>query len=162
MTRRIAALATALFILTGTVVCGAAAPDIVEFEKDPWGFRWSRAVLARDKALEDIAANIPLLILIRKDFGESALLEWAIPIAEKLPSQPVAVVQLMALVDNSIDQICPRMVIADTISFPEFTNWMERSVASLESFAMKDVDADTIRQACLRKIRNSLSTTKPW
>ncbi len=162
MKRLILTLATALFVLAGAAAHGATVLDIVGFEKDPWGFQWNRAILARDKALEDIAANIPLLILIRKDFGESALLEWAIPIAEKLPSQPVAVVQLMTLADNSIDQICPRMVIEDTISFPEFKSWMERSAASLESFAMKDANAETTRRTCLQKIRDSLSTTEPW
>jgi hypothetical protein len=154
---------TAVFIaLAGSVACAAATPDLAEFEKDPWGFPWSRAGLARDKAVEDIASNIPLLILIRKDFGESALLEWAIPIAEKLPSQPVAVVQLMALVDNSIDQICPRMVIEESISFFEFKSWMERSAASLESFTMNDAKAEITRRACLQKIENALSSTKPW
>jgi len=154
--------AVALSVLTGAVAYGATATDIAEFEKDPWGFRWSRANLARDKAVEDIAANIPLLVVLRKDFGESAHLEWAIPIAEKLPSQPVAVVQLMTLVDNSIDQICPRIVIEDTIPFSEYKNWMERSATSLESFTMNDEKAETTRRVCLQKIKDALSSTKPW
>lgn len=162
MKRLILALAAALLTFAGAVAHGSADSDIVKFEKDPWGFQWSRAALARDKALEDIAANIPALVLLRKDFGESAHLEWAIPVAEKLPSQPVAVIRLMTIADNSIDQICPRMVIEDTISFSEFQNWMERSVASLESFTMNDADAETTRRVCLQKIRHSLSTTKPW
>lgn len=162
MKRLIPTFVIALLVLSGAVAYGATALDIAEFEKDPWGFRWSRAGLARDKAVEDIASNIPVLILIRKDFGESAHLEWAIPIAEKLPSQPVAVVQLMTLADNSIDQMCPRQVIEDTLSFSEFKSWMERAAASLESFTMNDAKAEITRRACLQKIRDSLSTTKPW
>ena len=162
MKKVILAVTASLLIFSSVAAYAATAPDFAEFEKDPWGFQWSRASLALDKAVEDIAANIPLLVIIRKDFGESAHLEWAIPIAGKLPSQPVAVVQLMTLADTSIDHICPRAVIEGTLSFSEFKTWLERSAASLESFTMSDAKAETTRRACLQKIRNALSATKPW
>ena len=105
--------------------------DLADFENGHWGFQATRAELARDKALKDIAANIPLLLLIRKDFGES-FLDWVIPIAEKLPSQPVAVVQLATSIEDGytgigqryIDHICPMMVIEDAIPFSRYKNWM--------------------------------------
>ena len=143
--------------------------ELAFFETASFGFRRNRAELARDKALEDIAANIPLLLLIRKDFGES-FLDWVIPIAEKLPSQPVAVVQLATSIEDGytgigqryIDHICPMMVIEDAIPFSRYKNWMERSVAALESFAMKDTKAEKIRSVCLEKIKNELATAEQW
>ncbi|MDR1241417.1 MAG: hypothetical protein LBM00_01325 [Deltaproteobacteria bacterium] len=134
--------------------------------EDSGRYRWNRAELARDKALEDIAANIPLLLLLRKDFGES-FLDWVIPIAGKLPSQPVAVVQLMTNIEDwnngqYIDNMCPMTVIEDAIPFDQYKNWLERSVAALESFTMTDAGAENIRSRCLRQIKDELATAKPW
>ncbi|MCL1986211.1 MAG: hypothetical protein FWG59_07175 [Betaproteobacteria bacterium] len=140
--------------------------ELAVFEEDSWGLRNSRAELARDKALEDVAANIPFLLLIRKDFGES-FLEWVIPIAEKLPSQPVAVIQLMTNIANwndgqYIDKMCPMAVIEDSITFEQYKNWLERSVTALESFTMHKTEAEKTRRVCLGKIKSALATTKPW
>lgn len=142
--------------------------ELAYFEKKhSWGVRRSRAELAHDKALEDVAANIPFLLLIRDDFGVS-FLDWVIPIAEKLPSQPVAVIQLLTNIENQypeqryIEHICPRTVIEDAIPYSQYKNWMERSILALESFTMKDGKAEKVRKRCLRQIKAELSTAKPW
>ena len=181
------------FVFSGPALClGAEAPRSAEEEngrkihdglllfpteleldsfekKHSWGFRRSRAELALDKALEDIAAHIPLLLLMRKDFGES-FLDWAVPIAEKLPSQPVAVIQFVANLEDGyagtgqryIEHICPRAVIEDAIPFSEYKNWLERSSLVLEAFTMNDPKAERARSFCLEKIKEALATAKPW
>jgi hypothetical protein len=187
-----------LFIFSGAVCCGATedAQHTVQWTEESWkiemealqkirkglllfpteqelAFVASRmsldqAELALEKAVEDIAAHIPFLLFIRSKFDAIAHLAWAIPIAEKLPSQPVAVVQLMTIVNDIFDyfdvtdHMCPRMVIEDAIPFQQYKNLMERSVLALESFAMKDAKAEEVRERCLLKIKDTLATAKPW
>ena len=132
-------------------------------------FNWNKKALALDKAVEDIAAHIPFLLLLRKEFGEIFHLEWAIPIAEKLPSQPAAVIRLMAISNETFRHIdlteimCPWMVIEDTpIYFSQYKDWMERAVATLEAITMNDALEEKTRMACLQNIKDALTTTRPW
>ena len=139
--------------------------ELAVFEKDDHAFRSKRAELALDKALEDIAANIPFLLVLKKDFGESALFGWAVPIAEKLPSQPVAVIQFMTNIaddEQYIIHMCPMGVIEDSIPFDQYKIWLERSVAALEAFTMTDVKAEKMRNYCLQRIKHDLATGEPW
>jgi hypothetical protein len=142
--------------------------ELALLEKNYHAFRGRRAELAFAKALEDIAANIPLLLVLKKDFGESALFWWAAPIAEKLPSQPVAVIQLMVNIadwntaEQYINHMCPMWVVENGIDFVQYENWLERSIAALESFTMTDARAEQMRNRCLRQIRDALATANPW
>jgi hypothetical protein len=61
-----------------------------------------------------------------------------------------------------MDHICPMTVIEDAIPLSRYKNWLERSVAALESFNMTDAASEEVRSRCLRQIKDELATAKPW
>lgn len=159
-------IVAAQLIMSGTAVFAAEsvkpAHEKPPYKEDPWGFRWDMKVLALDKAVEDINANRRFIVAVRDEFGESRLLEWGIPVAARLPDQPVAVIKIMAELDIPVRDMCPRIVIEDAIPFYEYVRWMESAVASLESFTMLDPKEEAVRADCLGEIKESLAKKESW
>lgn len=146
-------LAFILFLYSSGIACANSEKSWQTFDKSS---------LALEKAIENIFGNLDLLASMRGDFGESALLAWATPIADKIPSQPAAVIRLMARTGYPVKNMCPRMYIEDQATFDEMVQWMEQAVAALDSFAMKDPKEEALREACLREIRKTLANRESW
>jgi uncharacterized membrane protein len=138
-----------------------------DYEKDFAELRRRGIDFARDKALEDIAAHVPMLLFLFKDSGESVS-SWMVGVAKKLPSQPVAVIQLLTNIHDAypesrhIDNMSAMHVFKDALSFQDYKNLMVRSVMVLESFDMKDEKSEKVRKQYIQKINDALATGKPW
>ena len=102
-------------------------------------------------AVKDISKNIQTLTKILLELEDAQKGRWYMLTADKLPSQPVAVIELMAATDVDPDCMCPRQ-------FPESESrsvidaWMNRAVAALNSFEMHDPRKENVRKKCLGNI----------
>jgi hypothetical protein len=103
------------------------------------------------KAVKDIAENSHALEELLLGIEDAQKVQWYMLTADKLPSQPVAVIDLMAAADVDPDCMCPRQ-------FPESESrsvidaWMRRSIAALNSFRMHDPRKENVRKECLGNI----------
>lgn len=104
-----------------------------------------------EMAVENISENIPVLkkILAELDDAETAL--WRIHTADKIPSQAVAVIELMAATNIDPDCMCPRRFFEGERRFV-IEAWMNKAVSALESFTMKEPRKERIRRECLERI----------
>lgn len=61
-------------------------------------------------AAQDISVNISLWVsLIKKTESVHLSESWPIVLGDKIPSQPVAVIEVLNLIeDNNIEEVCPR------------------------------------------------------
>ena len=94
--------------------------------------------------------------------------DWEILIADKIPTQPVAVIQLLAHMNNAmpdviyVQKMCPRDFIEDTASYDQMVDWMERAATALEVFTMIDPREEAMRRACLEEIQKALADKETW
>ena len=109
------------------------------------------------KAVEDIDKNMDFLLRMHQEVDASTGLGWEIFIADKLPSQTVAVIRLMTRGKVGVNRMCPRVVIEDMMSDSDYDQWMTRTISSLEAIRMADSKEETVRQECLALIRESLA-----
>ena len=102
-------------------------------------------------AVKDISENIRTLKNLLLELEDAQKGEWHMLTADKLPSQPVAVIELMAAANVDPDCMCPRQ-------FPESESrsvikaWMNRSIVALNSFRMHDLRKENVRKECLGNI----------
>lgn len=110
-----------------------------------------------ENAVGNIAGNSVFLaeLRLKTDAGSSEY--WEESVADQLPSQPVAVIQLMTRTGIPVERMCPREVIEDALSVEQYTIWKQQAVAALDSFIMKDLAEEAVRKACLREIQKSLT-----
>jgi len=104
-----------------------------------------------ENALADISENIgPLKTIFRKlDNDEKG--HWYMRTADKLTSQPEAVIRLMAAADIDPDCMCPRQF-SEGEQPPAIDAWMDRAIAALRSFSMNDPFMENVRARCLGNI----------
>lgn len=140
----------------------SAGPSLQSYKNDSLGFQRDKREIALDKAVENVHKNKLFIATLRSEFGESRLLEWGVPVADQLPAQPIAVIQLMAMLDIPVRDMCPRIVIEDAIPFEAYVQWMEEAVDSLGAFTMTNPNEELIRQQCLSAIQKSLGTKDSW
>jgi len=107
-----------------------------------------------EKAVENISENIPALkkILTELDDSEAAL--WRMHTADKIPSQAVAVIELMAATGIDPDGMCPRRFFAGERRFV-ITDWMNKAAFALDAFTMKKPRKEKIRKECLENIQRA-------
>ncbi len=135
---------------------------------DPDSCRGETLFLSIEKAAEDIARNMLFLIAVHAETDAATAEAWEIDIADKIPTQPVAVIQLMAHMHNELPDIiyaqkmCPRVFIEDTASYDQMIDWMERAAAALEAFTMIDPQEEAMRRACLEEIQKALADKETW
>lgn len=115
-----------------------------------------------DSAVSDVAGNTPKLIELRKKTDAASSEYWYVAIAHTIPEQPAAVIRLMTKADVPVDTMCPREVIEDELSFAEYVQWMEKAAAALDAFTLNEPGEEAVRKACLRAIRESLSSRDKW
>ncbi len=103
------------------------------------------------EAVKDIAKNSHALEALLLELEDAQKGQWYMLTADKLPSQPMAVIELMAAADVDPDCMCPRQ-------FPESESrsvidaWINRSIVALNSFRMHDPRKENIRKECLGNI----------
>jgi len=113
-------------------------------------------------ASRDISANIPLWVHLRNTLDGASALGWAIALGDKIPSQPIAVIEVLSLTHRGdIERVCPRPFMEDSEIY-EMEQWMERAISSLSSFTMNSCQKESIRKECLAKIEQSLARKELW
>ena len=134
----------------------------------PGSLQGKTLTLSIEKATEDISGNIPFLIAVHAETDAAVAKDWEILIADKIPTQPVAVIQLLAHMNNAmpdviyVQKMCPRDFIEDTASYDQMVDWMERAATALEVFTMIDPREEAMRRACLEEIQKALADKETW
>ena len=114
-----------------------------------------------EKAVENISENISLLCHVLHELDEGSVAGWYVHTADKLPSQPVAVIELMAASHVEVQDMCPRQFYEGT-EHHVMEAWMRKAMRALSTFTMTDSRKDTIRRRCLEKIDIALSGKDKW
>jgi hypothetical protein len=114
-----------------------------------------------EKAAEDISDNITLLCSVLQELDEGSVAGWYVHTADKLPSQPVAVIELMAASHVEVQDMCPRQFYEGT-EHHVMEAWMKKAMKALSAFAMTDIHKDTIRRRCLEEIGIALNERDKW
>jgi hypothetical protein len=151
MPRKFSCLAIALF-----VVCfiSPAHADDDKFEEEKNRMKVFEFIF--DGASKDIADNISLFVALTKRIDAASGLAWRIALGDKIPSQPVAVIEVLSRVDEDLlPQVCPRIFMEGSEDYA-MVDWMNRAIQSLGSFTMQDSRKDAIRAECLERIEASL------
>ena len=114
-------------------------------------------------ASQDISANISLWVGITKETSSVSLSEgWPIVLGDKIPSQPIAVIEVLSLINHDeIRCVCPRPFMEGSEIY-EMEQWMNSAINSLSSFTMNDPKKDKIRIECLERIKKSLAGKDSW
>lgn len=108
-------------------------------------------------ASQDISENISLFVSLKKTLEGVSSLGWRIALGDKIPSQPVAVIEVLNLIEHDeMEYICPRMFMEGSQNY-EMEQWMNRAISSLSSFTMNDPKKESIRKECLEKIKKALA-----
>lgn len=114
-----------------------------------------------DKASQDISSNISIWVKLKNELqGENAL-GWELILGDKIPSQPIAVIEIISLTKTDIASICPRHFMEGS-EYYEIERWMNRAIDTLNSFTMTDSSKDDIRKQCLLKIQIALENKENW
>lgn len=113
------------------------------------------------KATENISENITLLCRVLQELNEGDVAGWYVQTADKLPSQPVAVIELMAASRAEVQDMCPRQFYEGT-EHHVMEAWMQKAMKALSAFTMMDSGKDAIRRRCLEEIENALSDRDKW
>lgn len=109
-----------------------------------------------EQAAQDILGNIDVWLNIINEIDGAATTAWAVILGDKLPSQPVGVITVLAGLpqDSSlVDFACPRPFIEGTASDEEIALYYKRSLQTLESFIMVAPEKEHIRKVCLANIK---------
>jgi hypothetical protein len=114
-----------------------------------------------EKAAENISDNITLLCRVLQELDEGSVAGWYVHTADKLTSQPVAVIELMAASHAEVQDMCPRQFYEGT-EHHVMEAWMRKAVKALSAFTMKNNRKDTIRRQCLEKIGIALNGRDKW
>ena len=113
------------------------------------------------KAVENISDNITLLCRVLHELDEGSVAGWYVLTADKLPSQPVAVIELMVASHVDVQDMCPRQFYEGT-EHHVMEAWMRKAMKALSAFTMTDSRKDAIRRRCLEKIEIALSGKNKW
>ena len=114
-----------------------------------------------EKAVENISDNITLLCRVLHELDEGSVAGWHVRTADRLPSQPVAVIELMAASHVDVQDMCPRQFYEGT-QHHVMEAWMRKAKKALSAFTMTDSRKDAIRRRCLEKIEIALSGKDKW
>jgi len=113
-------------------------------------------------AAQDISDNIPLWVKLNKTLDAGSGEEWRLVLGDKIPSQPIGVIDVLSLTSHEeIQYVCPRPFVEGTQNY-EMEDWMNRAITTLSSFAMNDPKKEKIRQECLQNIKQSLANKDKW
>jgi len=113
-------------------------------------------------AAQDMSDNIPLWVRLRHTLDAGSAEDWQIVLGDKIPSQPIAVIDVLSLTPHEdIQYVCPRPFVEGTQTY-EMEDWMNRAITTLSSFTMNDPKKEKIRQECLQNIKQSLANKDKW
>jgi hypothetical protein len=105
-----------------------------------------------EKSCEDIRSNMDVMLNIYKEIDAGIATAWRVSVAKKIPSQPVATVQLLSKAGVKAGRYClDPFFEADTITLK---TWFENSIGALETFTMKDAKEEAFRCQCLEEIKS--------
>lgn len=123
------------------------APDAAALQKEKDRF-------TLEKAAGNVAENSSVLGLLYKENADHSA--WYTIIADALPSQPVAVIKLLAFTQAPVAAVCPRPSY-NASQGHLLKPWMRRTVAALDSFTMKEPAEEAVRRACLDAVTKALA-----
>ena len=148
------ACALALLVLVqSSALAASLAPDT----DNPFFERRKKDMLM-EKAVEDIDGNFPLIVAMSESFGESWYMTWGWWLADRLPSQPVAVIKVFAATraKDNLAMVCPRFPSDDPAYAGSEFHYLSRTAEALSSFTLANPAEEAVRKECLANVRENI------
>lgn len=107
-----------------------------------------------DGAAKDLQKHRDFYAKIRARTDAATGIAWSAVLGEALPSQPIAVIDIIAMTGNDMGMICPKFFPEGTEEY-EIDEWYARSIETLQAFTLVDPKKDAIRKECLSTLLQS-------